>query len=58
MFLVGILLTVVGLAAAAAMNFMAEAPAFLSKMPGEMLGWVGVAVVGAVLMFLGRRPGD
>lgn len=58
MFLIGILLTVVGIAAAAAMNFMAEAPAVLSKMPGEMLGWVAVALLGVVLMFLGRRPGD
>lgn len=58
MFLIGILLTIVGLGAAAAMNLMAETPAILSKMPGEMLGWVGVALLGVVLMFLGRRPGD
>ena len=58
MFLAGVLLTVIGFGTALVMNLVEAAPEVLFKMPGGMLGWVGLGFAGVVLMVLGRRPGD
>ncbi len=55
--IVGILLLVVGLLGGALL-FSGVAPDVLTHLPIPMPGWVGMIVVGGVLLFLTRRPAD
>lgn len=57
MTILGIILIVVGVVAAGLL-FTGMAPAFLQDLPVPFWVWLVVAVVGLVLVFLNRRPGD
>ena len=55
--IVGILLLVAGLLGGG-LVFSGVAPDVLTRLPIPMPGWVGMIVVGGVLLFLTRRPAD
>lgn len=57
MTIVGLILLIIGLIVAGLL-FTGNAPAFLAALPIPFWGWCVVAVGGAVLMYLNRRPGD
>ena len=57
MTILGILLILVG-AGVAFMLFSGTAPEQLATLPIPVWGWVALAVVGAVLIVMNRRPND
>lgn len=57
MTIIGILLILGGLGVAGLL-FTGAAPLFLATLPVPLAGWIGVAVMGAILLMLNRRPHD
>jgi hypothetical protein len=57
MTIIGFILFLGGLGIAGAI-FMGAAPAAITALPVPFIAWIGVAVVGAVLIMFNRRPGN
>lgn len=57
MAIAGVLLLIVG-GLASGLVFIGKAPEILTQPPLGFAVWIGIAVAGAVLILLNRRPGN
>ncbi len=54
---IGFILLIAGALAGGSIYFQV-APQFLADLPLSFMHWIGVAVLGAILVYFNRRPSD